>query len=202
MAYEVWSMVTVIVAAIIFIPLLLSQACQALIFTFFHWMGANLFPAHGRCSLLIWDDIPSGPLHECREGYCWHWTPDHHARMRECWTQYLFSPFNRAMSRRSNIRFVKKHPDLAFRGQYLSVDVRVIVVLLLCSTGETKSSSSEEASSNYASEAIFCLLIRDARSSSLGTITRKTNWKSSGADIHRFTAKGLRASMDLFQNPP
>jgi hypothetical protein len=82
---DVWGMVSVIVAAATFLPLLLSKPAQKIILKLVRSIGVVVFPAKARCEVLTWNSIRDGPLHLCQPTYCPHMALGRHSRETKCW---------------------------------------------------------------------------------------------------------------------
>ena len=146
---DAWGMVSALVAAVTFLPLLFSQPCQKQISKLFRYLGSKVFPARARCEALTWSAVRDGPLHVCQPIYCSHWAPGH-CRRKECWRSITDNLFTETMQRQIRREYVDKPEALdLFGGTFLCVDVRVLMALALCSVKEMKSTSWKEGAASY-----------------------------------------------------
>ncbi len=136
-----WGMVSALVAAATFLPLLFSQPCQKQVAKLLRYLGSKAFPARARCEALTWNAVCDGPLHVCRPIYCSHWIPGH-CRQKECWRFVTDSLFTETIKRQNHCEYVEKPEALdLFGGTYLCIDVRVLMALVLCSVNICRSIS-------------------------------------------------------------
>ena len=151
-------MVSALVAAATFLPLLFSQPCQKQISKWLRYLGSKLFPTKARCEALTWSAVRDGPLHVCQPIYCSHWFPGH-GRRKECWRFITDVLFTETAQRQNYREFVEKPEALdLFGGTYLCIDIRVLMALILCSVKDAKSTSWREGAASYDDD--FALSLR------------------------------------------
>ncbi len=158
MSGDVWAMVSALLAAATFLPLLFSQPCQRLVAKLLHYIASIVFPSGARCEALSWKDVWDGPLHTGQSIYWSHWTASHYRR-KECWRSITDFVFKETTSHQNHRNYLKKPEALDFFGSnYLCVDVKLLVALILCSVQERKSISWREGAHSYGDD--FSLNIR------------------------------------------
>ena len=142
-------MISALVAAVTFLPLLFSQPCQTQISRLFRYLGSITFPNRARCESITWDAVHDGPLHSCQSIYRSHCTPGHHRR-KECWRFITDLLSTKAMKNQGACKYVEKPEALGlFGGTYLCIDVRILVALMLCTVYKSKSHSWREGTTCY-----------------------------------------------------
>jgi hypothetical protein len=163
---DVWGMVSALIAAATFLPLLFSQPCQRLVAKLLRYIARTVFPSRARCEALMWKDVWEGPLHTCQPIYCSHWiTP--HSRKKECWRFVTDSLFTGTRSHQNHRKYVEKPEALDFfGGTYLYVDIKLLVALILFSVGPHKSISWRQGAHSYDDD--FCLDVRTVGQDLLG----------------------------------
>lgn len=155
---DIWGMLSALVAAATFLPLLFSQPCQKQISNLLRYLGSIAFPARARCEALTWSTVRDGPLHVCQPIYCSHGIPGH-CRRKECWRFITDFLFTETVQRQNHCEYVEKPEALdLFGSTYLCIDVRVLMALVLCSVKQSKSTSWREGAASYGDD--FALDLR------------------------------------------
>ena len=132
-------MASAIIATVTFLPLLFSQPCQREIAKLLRYLGKRLFPKRAQCVSVTWDAAPD--VLRSTQSHC---------QQKQCWSFIVDWLLNGLGHQRVQPKYIDK-PDALdlFGGNYLCIDVPVLLAIVLCSVGDRKSLSWREGAVSY-----------------------------------------------------